>query len=329
MIIICSKESKVMIFPSLSRGYRIFVAVGALVYLLLRPGCLSLPVPVILYVSVIGFALVQLAGVFNDLVILVISNLGSLAVTEPRKKVEFFIYIAFSIYMFEIAWDAFSTYTAFSSFVNSPLELANCTSYSNVVIIYKIVVLLDWAVLATIFLIFMALFDPLGCCLFKSLIRNIEDDLDRARLEADSEDGTIEHRPGVHKNYIDGSLWLHRCKRQYCQCCRRGGLSNSEQDALGDVVKAFGVLFSDVDYTFTDVLSGFRLALVYHRKLVSKQADSYWLSGGDPSEEMKNVRSISVMLCNFSSPPLSLSLSLSLSHPPTHTHTHLFFPRSY
>lgn len=59
---------------------------------------------------------------------------------------------------------------------------------------------------------------------------------------------------------------------------------------MSDVVRAFGVLFSDVDFTFTDILSGFRLALVYHRNLTTKNDSSYWVSGGDPSEEMKNVR---------------------------------------
>ena len=264
------------------------MAIGTIVYLFLRPGCLSLPVPVLLYVSIIGFSVIQLAGVFNDLVVMAVSNLGSLARTEPRKKVEFFIYVAFSIYLCEIAWDSFSTYTVFSEAVSSPQ--VNCTSYENVLIIYRVVVLVDWAVLAVIFAIFLVLLDPLGCCLFRTLIRNIEDDLERVKLEADSEEGTVEHRPGIHKNYIDASLWLHRCKRQYCQCLRRGGLSNSEQDALSDVVRAFGVLFSDVDFTFTDILSGFRLALVYHRNLTTKNNNSYWVSGGDPSEEMKNVR---------------------------------------
>lgn len=264
------------------------MGIGTLVYLFLRPGCSSLPVPIILFVSLIGFSVVQLAGVFNDLIIMAISNLGSLSRTEPRKRVEFFIYIALSIYLFEIAWDTFSTYTVFSDTVSS-LQV-NCTSYRNVLSIYRAVVFIDWAVLAVIFAVFFVLLDPLGCCLFKSLIRNIEDDLERARLEVDGEDGTVEHRPGVHKNYIDGSLWLHRCKRQYCQCLRRGGLSNSEQDALSDVVKAFGVLFSDVDFTFTDILSGFRLALVYHRRLTAIKNTSLWVSGGDPSEEMKNVR---------------------------------------
>ena len=267
---------------------RIFVAVGTVAYLILRPGCLSLSVPIIFYVSIIGFCLIQLAGIFNDLIIMGISNMGSLAVTKPREKVEFFLYIALFIYFFEFAWDAFSTYTVFSDPVSS-LQ-ANCTSYSNVVNIYRAVVMIDWAVLAAIFVTFFILLDPLGCCLFSSLIRNIESDLERARIEADG--GTIQHRPGVHKNYIDASLWMHRCKHQYCQCFRRGGLSNSERDALGDVVKAFGVLFSDVKYTSTDILSGFRLALVYHRKLFEKRkTGGYWQKGGDPTEEMKNVRS--------------------------------------
>lgn len=264
------------------------MAIGTIVYLFLRPDCLSLPVPTLLYVSIIGFSVIQLAGVFNDLVVMAVSNLGSLARTEPRKKVEFFIYVAFSIYLSEIAWDTLSTYTVFSETVSS-LQV-NCTSYKNVLTIYRVVVLFDWTVLAVIFAIFFVLLDPLGCCLFRTLIRNIEDDLDRARLEADSEDSTVEHIPGVHKNYIDASLWLHRCKRQCCQCFRRGGLSNSEQDALSDVVRAFGVLFSDVDFTFTDILSGFRLALVYHKKLTTKKDNGCWVSGGDPSEEMKNVR---------------------------------------
>lgn len=259
------------------------MVIGAVVYLFLRPGCLSLPVPIIFSISIIGFSVIQLAGIFNDLIIMVISNLGSLAVTEPRKKIEFFIYLAFSIYLFEIAWDSFSTYTVFSSPVSSPQ--LNCTSYENVLTIYKAVVLIDWAVLAVIFVLFVILLDPLGCCLFSSLIRNIEEDLKRARAQVDNEEGTHEHKPGVHKNHIDASLWLHRCKRRYCQCAKRGGLSNSEQEALGDVVKAFGVLFSDVDFTFTDILSGFRLALAYQRKLRSEV-------GGDPGGEMKNVRSL-------------------------------------
>ena len=255
---------------------RIFVVIGTIAYLVLRPGCLSLSVPIILYVSIIGFSLVQLAGIFNDLIILGISNMGSLAVTKPRDKIAFFLYVALFIYFFEFAWDAFSTYTVFSGPVSS--LRVNCTSYSNVMIIYRAVVMIDWAVLAAIFVTFFILLDPLGCFLFSSLIRDIEADLKRLRVEAD---GESKPGHGVHKNYIDASLWLHRCKHQYCQCFRRDGLSNSEREALGDVVKAFGVLFSDVNFTFTDILSGFRLALVYHKGL----------TGGDPAEEMKNVRS--------------------------------------
>ena len=266
----------IKIFEYLHASCRIFVAIGTIVYLILRPGCLSLSVPVVLYASIIGFCLVQLAGIFNDLIIMGISNMGSLAVTKPREKIVFFLYIALFIYFFEFVWDAFSTYTVFSDPVNS--IRVNCTSYSNVVVIYRVVVMIDWAILAVIFITFFILLDPLGCFLFSSLIRNIEADLERLRVEPD---GESKPGHGVHENYIDASLWLHRCRRQYCQCLRRDGLSNSERDALGDVVKAFGVLFSDVNYTFTDILSGFRLALVYHRGL----------AGGDPAEEMTNVRS--------------------------------------
>ena len=257
-----------------------FVSIGTIVYLFLRPGCLSLPVPVIFIVSLIGFVAIQLAGLFNDLVVMAISNLGSLAVSEPRKKIEFFIYVAFLIYFIEVGWDSFSTYTVFSDTVTAT-DLINCTSYTNVLTIYRAVVLIDWAVLAAIFVIFSFFLDPLGCCMFRSMIRNIEADLEQSRVESDGGSESGEYRPGVHKNYIDASLWLHRCKRQYCQCLRRGGLSSSEQEALSDVVRAFGVLFSDVDCTFTDVLSGFRLALSYQRNLKRKSCD--------PTEEMRNV----------------------------------------
>ncbi len=256
------------------------MAIGTIVYLVLRPGCLTLSVPGTLYVSIIGFSMIQLAGTFNDLIIMAISNMGSLAVTKPRDKIAFFLYIALFIYFFEFAWDAFSSYTVFSDSVSSLRE--NCTSYSNVVVIYRVVVMIDWAILAAIFITFFILLDPLGCFLFSSLIRDIEADLKRLRLEPDGEPGH-----GVHENYIDASLWLHRCKHQYCQCFRRDGLSNSERDALGDVVKAFGVLFSDVNFTFSDILSGFRLALLYHKGL----------NGGDPAEEMKHVKSNCMTLC--------------------------------
>lgn len=251
------------------------MTIGTIAYLVIRPGCLSLSVPVTLYVSIIGFSIVQLAGTFNDFIIMAISNMGSLAVTKPREKIVNFLYIALFIYFFEFGWDAFSTYAAFSDPVNS--LRANCTSYSNVVIIYRAVVMIDWVILAAIFITFFILLDPLGCFLFSSLIRDIEADLERLRVEPD-----CESKPhGVHENYIDASQWLHRCKHQYCQCFRRDGLSNSERDALGDVVKAFGVLFSDVNFTFSDILSGFRLALLYHKGL----------NGGDPAEEMKHVMS--------------------------------------
>ena len=251
------------------------MAIGTIAYLVLRPGCLSLSVPIILYISIIGFSLVQLAGIFNDLVVMGISNAGSLAVPKPRDKIVIFLYIALFIYFFEFVWDAFSTYAVFSDPV-SALRV-NCTSYSNVVIIYRAVVMIDWAILAVIFVTFFILLDPLGCFLFSSLIRDIEADLERLRVEPD---GETKSGRGVHQNYIDASQWLHRCKQQYCQCFRRDGLSNSERDALGDVVKAFGILFSDVNFTFTDILSGFRLALVYHKGLAR----------GDPAEEMKHVR---------------------------------------
>lgn len=255
------------------------MTIGTIAYLVIRPGCLSLSVPVTLYVSIIGFSIVQLAGTFNDFIIMAISNMGSLAVTKPRDKIVYFLYIALFIYFFEFAWDAFSTYAVFSDPVSS-LQ-ANCTSYSNAVIIYRAVVMIDWAILAAIFITFFILLDPLGCFLFSSLIRDIEADLERLQVEPD---GASESKPhGVHKNYIDASLWLHRCKHQYCQCFRHDGLSNSERDALGDVVKAFGVLFSDVNFTFSDILSGFRLALLYHKELI--------MNGGDPAEEMKHVKS--------------------------------------
>ena len=269
------------------------MAVGSAAYLFLHPDCATLSIPLILSVSVIGFMAIQLAGLTSDILIMVVSNLGSLGNFMPRRKIELFIYIGWAIYLCQIGWDVYSTYTIFSPQVVTE-QLTNCTSYSTALTIYKAVILSHWAVVVFLFAAFSCLMDPCGVCLLATKLRDIEDDLKelerkreaRERIQSDEESAAVDTSvEGVHKVYINCSTWAYQCRRHHCHspCSRRDQeISASKEKALGDMLNVFRVLFEGMDYTFLDLLSGFKLALIYHEKMRS--------AGKDPAGMMIRVR---------------------------------------
>ena len=61
--------------------------------------------------------------------------------------------------------------------------------------------------------------------------------------------------------------------RSMCCCYRRNGLNNSQKHAIKDTIKKFGVIFSDFDTTFSDLIAGMLLAHYYQRKIVQAHLD--------------------------------------------------------
>ena len=257
--------------------HRFFVALGAAVYLFLHPSCgPTLTIPPLLSISIIGFMVLQLSATINDIIIMVISNLGSLRSFAPRKNIDIIIYISLVIYVGQIGWDVYSTYTIFSPQVVDE-QLTNCTSYATAVKMYKAVVLSYWGVLVFLFCMYAILMDPFNCCLLSARLRNLEDDiiaLEEARntkRESNSDDYPTHLRQGAHSNNISCSVWL----RQLCGSCnkRRGRISTPKKQALSDLAANFKVLFEDTDYAFLDIMAGLKLASLYHEKMREEDKD--------------------------------------------------------
>lgn len=258
--------------------FRLFVSLGAAIYLFLHPDCAAIPVtiPPLLSFSIIGFMVLLLAAVVNDIVIMLVSNLGSLRNFTPRKNIDIFLYIGSAIFLGQIGWDVFSTYTVFSPQVINE-QLTNCTSYMTAVTIYKAVVLSYWGIMAFLFCVYAILMDPCSRCLLSARLRNLEDDIievEQARNkrgEPNNTDYPIHSRQGAHNNKISCSVWL----RQLCGKCheRQGRISTPKEQALSDFAATFKVLFEDVDYAFLDIVAGLKLASLYHEKMREKNKD--------------------------------------------------------
>lgn len=217
----------------------------------------------------IGFVVIQILGIINDTIILVISNCGSLSNFAPRKKIEIFVYIGWIVYLFEFGWDVYSTYSIFSPPVRDvELNTSNCTTFSVPLTIYRVVVLSHWGILIVLFAVFVFLFDPLNCCLLSTRFNDIEgalEELDRRK------NGKRKFLSGLHRNPFS------------CAVLCVGRKSNSK-DALSDLVHLFRVIFDglETEYTFLDLLAGFRLQLIYHNKLRK--------AGKDPIHLIRKVR---------------------------------------
>ncbi len=249
--------------------FRLFVALGVAIYLFLHPGCKAISPP-FLSTSIIGFMVLQLAAVINDVVIMIISNFGSLRNFTPRKNIDIFLYTGFAIYLGLIGWDIFSTYTVFSPQVTDE-QLTNCTTYMTAATVHKVVVLSYWGVLVFLFCMYAILMDPCSRCLLSARLRNLEDDIievENARnkkREPNSSDYPIHSRRGAHSNKISCSIWLQQLCGKYNK--RRGRISTPKEQALSDFAAAFKVLFEDVDYTFLDIVTGLKLVSLYHEKM--------------------------------------------------------------
>ena len=254
---------------SLPARCRFYVTLGAAIYLFLHPGCEtpSLDIPLVLSISIIGFMVVQLAGIINDSIIMAISNLGSLSNFEPRKKIEIFVCIGAIIYFTEVSWDIYSTYSVFSPHVTAE-QITNCSSYATALKIYQGVILSHWGIVIFLFLLYLFWLDPFHLVHLTSRPQQFEDDL--AELEKTRRKEYPAHpKRGVHSNAISCIIWLK-------QCCKKRGISTPRQQALRDLANAFEMLFEgieDMDYTFLDIVSGFKLMSVYHEKLRERNKD--------------------------------------------------------
>lgn len=218
----------------------------------------------------IGFIVIQLTGIVNSIIIIIISNTGSLKNFLPRRRIEIFVYIGWIVYCVEVAWDIYSTYAIFSPQVKDE-ELTNCTSFVTGLTVYKAVVLSHWGIVIIVAAIFIFLLDPLNCCLLSARFDDI--DLMIQDRESGGENG-IDYA-GVHRNPFNCALWCRRCFNS----------SNARKNALNDLVHLFRVIFdgNDTEYTYLDLFVGLRLQLIHHAKLRS--------SGKDPTHLIKRVRS--------------------------------------
>ena len=247
------------------------MALVALIHLFVHPGCTSnqLTIPPVLTASIAGFILLQALAIINDIVIMAISFTGSLMNYQPRKKIEVFVYIALIIYLLDVVWDAYSTFAIFSPELVEAEQLANCTSYSTSVTIYRVVILSHWALVVVSLSILVFIFDPLNCCLLSGQIS----DLEKALKKWDKDEN---ERIGLHKNPFSIALW--------CRCCDRSGVASNRKSALSDLAHIFRVIFDglEIQYTFLDIVAGFRLQLSYHSLLRDDDTD--------PTNLIKEVR---------------------------------------
>ena len=250
---------------------RTIVALVTAVHLFLKDGCSSdVAIPVLLSVSIIGFIVVQFVGTVNDVVILLISSRGSLSNFTPRRNIELFVYVGWLMYLLEFGWDIYSTYAVFSPPVHRVAELDNnCTTYSVSLTIYKVVVLSHWGVLIMLFATFVFLLDPLNCCRLSTRFNDIEEALE----DMDRHEEGHYRLSGVHRNPFSCALL----------CVGKKTVGSNSKDALSDLVHLFRVIFDglETEYTFLDLLAGFRLQLMYHNKLRS--------DGKEPTHLIKKV----------------------------------------
>jgi hypothetical protein len=231
---------------------------------------------------VIGFIVIQFVGIINDTAIILISARGSLRDFSPRKIVEVFIYFGWTIYFIEILWDIYSTYTIFSPPVVDE-QHTNCTSYSTSLTIFRAAVLSHWGLEIILLAVFIFLLDPLNCCLLSAKFNDIEKMVQVLEKEREKESGGggIEahdhHQPGVHNNPFNWAVWFSRC------CKKEGVPADSRNNALRDLVHLFRVIFDgmDTEFTYLDLIAGFRLQLLYHSELRR--------SGNNPIDLIKKV----------------------------------------
>ena len=254
--------------------------------LFIHAGCsVTTPsIPLLLAVSVIGFVVIQLVGIVNTIIVIVISHTGNLMNVLPRRKIEIFVYISLLIYFVEVGWNIYSTYAIFSPQVEEE-QPNNCTSYSTGLTVYKVVVLSHWGLVVFLTAMFIFLLDPLNCCLLGAKINDIEEAIQEWDNER-SNGNEGNHRDGLHTNPFSCAIW--------CRGCNRGEQAlNSRKNALSDVVHLFRVLFDglETEYTFLDLLAGFRLQLVYHNEIRS--------SGKDPTDLIQKVRLAFCIIRNF------------------------------
>ena len=243
------------------------MAIGTAIYLFFHPGCDNFSLPAILSVSIIGYMLVLLAGVIDDIGVLVVSLLGSLSNYNPRRNIDVFLYAGLVIFLVQIGWDVFSTYTIFSAPVVSE-QFTNCSSYSTALQIYQGVILSHWGLLVFLFFLYLVLMDPLGRCFLPSRIKDLQEEI--SELEnARNASGHHLIRLGLHGNSIGCIDWLLRCLR-----CRRRGISTAGKKALSDLVSALGIVFEGMNYTYMDLWSGLRLTALFHKNMRKKDKDA-------------------------------------------------------
>ena len=230
---------------------------------------------------------IQLAGIINDIAIIVTSTRGSLSNFSPRKIIEIFMYIGWIIYFVEIVWDTYSTYTVFSPQVTDK-QYTNCTSYSTSLTIFRAVVLSHWGLEIILLSVFIFLLDPLNCCLLSAKFNDIEAIVQALEEEREKSSGgpeTHDHnQTGIHNNPFNWAVWCSRC------CKKEGVAANSRNNALRDLVHLFRVIFDgmDTEYTYMDLIAGFRLQLIYHSKLRKSRKD--------PIDLIKKVRCYIIVL---------------------------------
>lgn len=257
-----------------------------------------------LKVSLVGLLVLCAVTIVCCIMSTIISSLGSLIRPKPREKVVVVVYILMVLSVVEFYWLVFSTYAAATNAdgsiavssgmgegVASGIEEGVASGMDEgvasgigsgefgngatcrTVVLFRTAVGLAWVVFSVILVLFMTLMDPCGCFLPFHHIQKVVTahkyyDMERDALE-ESLTGYDKYDSieGFHRNNVNCSLLWAKFKQIFCSCCRRDGLSSSKRAALGDVVKVLGILFSDVDVTSTDLISGFLLTRLYQKKL--------------------------------------------------------------
>jgi hypothetical protein len=272
----------------------------------LLPGsCETLKVPLTATLSLLGMLAINVVVMTCYAITIILSSLGSLTRPKPREKVVLFICVIIVLFVLEMVWLLFSTYSAISANLNADTAVvmadvmdvgvanesmadgsgegvASGTDEGEcyVVLLYSISVGLAWFSSLLITALTTCSLDPCGCFIPTRYIKHIMNahkyggDDETVLQQSLGDYDRLNHVKGHYSNQIGSTLFWARFRQTFCSCVHRDGLSLSKRDALGDVVSVLGLLFGDVDRTFSDLLAGFLLASLYQRNL--KAAGKNW-----------------------------------------------------
>ncbi len=199
----------------------------------------------------------------------VISSLGSLTRPKPRQSNVFMLHVLLLLCAVELGWLVFSTYVAGGADLSSA---STCTVYQRIVKLFYIAVGTSWFISLLLLIFFFINLDPCGCCTVVGVVDRIESHEEERRVRYNR----------LQQIQLGGHSCLSCCRR------RRNFFTTS---ALNDFVRILGVLFGDLDITFSDLTTGLLLSGNYQYQLYKK--------GKNPTEELRKVITYAMHGCLY------------------------------